>query len=230
MNATARSRLLPRLAGRRPAIIAHTGGNSISQAEAAIAAGADAVEIDLYVHRGSFEARHARSLYPAPVWLEGFRPRVAPSRRFGLAELLELVQGRTEILLDLKGHADSAGKLVREALDASAGTEVSSSSQNWPALRSLATRCPEVDVYYSVDVRSQLDLFLSVIDRDRLPDGLSCRHTLITPQLVRRLKDRDLTVIAWTVDDTERARELASWGVDAITTHQIGELLELFGR
>jgi glycerophosphoryl diester phosphodiesterase len=38
-------------------------------------------------------------------------------------------------------------------------------------------------------------------------------------------------VVAWTVDDADRAQEIASWGVDAITTHRPGEVrAHLAGR
>jgi glycerophosphoryl diester phosphodiesterase len=33
-----------------------------------------------------------------------------------------------------------------------------------------------------------------------------------------------MRVIAWTVDEVDRASRLANWGVDAITTHKPGEI------
>ncbi len=224
---TRASRLRARPSGAPPALIAHTGGNSLAQAQRAIADGADVVEIDLFLHRGGFEARHARSLYPLPVWVDGVRPGRPARRRFGLADLLATAAGRAEVLLDLKSRSSRIPPLVRAAIDdAPDRNEVAASSQIWNALRRLAIPCPDVDMYYSIDVRAQLDLFLSVMDRDQLPAGVSCRHSHLTPALIRRLKERELVVVAWTVDDTERARELASWGVDAITTHKVVELRE----
>ncbi|MEX2081273.1 MAG: glycerophosphodiester phosphodiesterase [Dehalococcoidia bacterium] len=219
------SRLLPSRTGQRPVLIAHTGGNSLAQAAAAIERGADLVEIDLFVRGSAFEARHARSLHPLPVWLEGCRPAIAPRGRYGLVELLAFARGKDEVLLDLKSGGPRAAHLVRAAMDeAGGGIEVAASSQVWSTLRALAALCPEVDLYYSIDVRPQLDLFLSVMERDNLPAGVSCRHTQLSPPLVRKLHDRDLLVVAWTVDDEKRAIELATWGVDGITTHRPREL------
>ena len=45
--------------------------------------------------------------------------------------------------------------------------------------------------------------------------------------LIERLHDRGFAVIAWTVDDPDRARELIEWGVDGITTHNVEELAPL---
>jgi len=84
--------------------------------------------------------------------------------------------------------------------------------------------------FYSIDVRAKLDLFLSVSDRDVRPRGVSCRHSLLSAPIVQRLRDRGLLVVAWTVDDADRARELVDWGVHGITTHRVAEMHEEFGH
>jgi hypothetical protein len=71
---------------------------------------------------------------------------------------------------------------------------------------------------------AKLDLFRSIIRRDRRPTGISCRATLLTEPIVQELKANGLRVAAWTVDDLSRAAELTSWGVDAVTTHMPGEV------
>jgi len=45
---------------------------------------------------------------------------------------------------------------------------------------------------------------------------------------VEQLRAAGLAVVAWTVDDLERARELADWGVDGITTHRVAEFRDAF--
>ncbi len=44
-------------------------------------------------------------------------------------------------------------------------------------------------------------------------------HTALTEERVRAMHDAGLKVNCWTVDDPNRAEELASWGVDFITTN-----------
>ncbi|MEO9254063.1 MAG: glycerophosphodiester phosphodiesterase, partial [Tepidiformaceae bacterium] len=146
--------------------------------------------------------------------------RRIPRKPFGLAELLQEASGRTRIFLDLKNGGDTAARLVRRSIDqAGPDTRMAASSQDWRLLRAVGHLCPEVDLFYSIDVRPKLDLFLSVIERDEQPRGVSCNHTLLTEPLVEDLHRRGLSVVAWTVDDLDRARELTAWGTDGITTH-----------
>ncbi len=217
---------VPIPAGHGPALIAHMGGNTAAAARIAVAAVADFVEVDLWVHRGRFEARHERAVYPLPLWFEKWYLRWAPRRPFTLAELLTETAGKAGVLLDLKNGGAAAARLVWEALDLvmPAAPCVVASSQHWHILRQVKELAPEVGLFYSIDVPEKLDLFLSVADRDLQPSGVSCRHTLLTREAVAELHRRALKVIAWTVDDPGRAHELAGWGIDGITTHRVSDL------
>ena len=60
-----------------------------------------------------------------------------------------------------------------------------------------------------------------VLAGTRLPDaGVSIRHSLLDADTVRRLHERVRRVVAWTVNDASRARELVADGVDGVTTDQ----------
>lgn len=217
---------------RGPALIAHGAGNSGALAAAGMAARADYLEIDLWVHRGRFEARHERRLALAlPVLFEKWYVRGAPRAPYDLSQLLAAAPAPTGILLDLKNAPASAGPLARSALSEAVNTgPVLASSQHWPLLRALHRELPAVGLFYSIDVAAKLDLFLSVSERDHLPMGVSCYHRLLTGQVVADLRTRGLVVIAWTVDDQEEAARLVAMGVDGITTHRIVEMRERFGR
>lgn len=220
--------LVPGLKG--PALIAHGAGNTAAKARLAIAEIADFLEVDLWVHRGRFEARHERAFYPLPLWWEKWYLRLAPRHPFGLAELLRETAGKTRVLLDLKNGGAEAARLIRRALDvAGDGRDLVGSSQYWPILRAVREVAPEVAVLYSIDVRAKLDLFLSIAGREPEPRGVSCQQRLLTRETVRRLHDSGLAVVAWTVDDLDRAQELAEWGVDGITTHRVAEIRERLG-
>ncbi|HEX6032522.1 MAG TPA: glycerophosphodiester phosphodiesterase [Tepidiformaceae bacterium] len=213
-----------------PAIIAHQGGNTRSQILDALAHLADQMEVDLWVEDGRFEARHDRSLRPLPVlWGGMWRFKWAPKHPFGLAELLRDTAGEIGIFLDLKNGGTTAGRLVRRAIDeAGFVPQVSASSQLWSVLRGIAAAAPEVDLYYSIDSVPKLDLFMSVSERDLRPRGVSCKHKFITAPLVRKLHERGLLVIAWTVDDGDRAMQLAEMGVDGITTNVVPRIRDRF--
>lgn len=224
---------LPRLplvdpALRRPALIAHKAGNTAEQALAAIEHVADYLEVDLYVTHGRFEARHEhRFSSRLPILWDKWRLAMAPREPFGLTQLLVKAEGRSGIFLDLKSGGRQTAELVRRAVDESEYHQrLVASSQLWPVLRALHDICPEVDLYYSITARAQLDLFLSVLQRDTRPRGVSIQHRLLDERTVARIHDQGMLVVAWTVDSPDRAEELAGMGVDGITTHRVVELRE----
>jgi glycerophosphoryl diester phosphodiesterase len=50
---------------------------------------------------------------------------------------------------------------------------------------------------------------------------ISIRHSLLTAERVAELHGRGVTMIAWTVNDPVRARELIGWEVDGITSDSL---------
>jgi len=211
-----------------PAIIAHKGGNGAGSFESAVEAGADLVETDLWVHRGRFEARHERALYPIPLLYESRRFKRRPGQ-FGLAAGVRQLDGRAELFLDLKNGPGTAAQLIAEALEQlPPDTRIAASSPSWHILREVYDVAPQVELFYSVDVPARLDLLFSVAEHDVRPTGVSCRHTLLTQAVIERFQRLGLLVVAWTVDDTDRATELARQGVDGITTHRVAALHDLF--
>ena len=184
------------------------------------------IEVDLWVHRGRLEARHERRLPgPLPILYELWYLRPAPRPPYHLEDLLLACQGRAGVLLDLKNGLGETPRLLREALARyGQGAQVVASSQNWPLLREVSVASPQVDLYYSIDTPDQFDLFQSVVMHDPLPTGVSCRHSLLTDDVVAGFHEAGLAVAAWTVDEGDRARELARWGVEAITTNQVEEM------
>jgi glycerophosphoryl diester phosphodiesterase len=211
----------------RPVIIAHGAGNSPTAASSAIDEGADLLEVDLWLHRDRLEARHERRLSFLPLLYETWYLKRPSSPHFGLPELIDLAtRSNTGILLDLKG-GNGAPPVLRQLLAGRADLPpIIVSSQSWACLRALHAEMPALRLLYSIDVSAGLDLFLAVAERDPLPRGVSCRHSLLTPAIVERLRRAGLLVVAWTVDDPARARELAAWGVDGITTHRVAHLRE----
>jgi len=71
-------------------------------------------------------------------------------------------------------------------------------------------------------------------DGDRAPlerleaASFHLQHDLITPGLVRSLHAEGRRVVAWTVNEPERVRTLAGWGVDGIVTDNLREIATAF--
>ena len=164
-----------------PAIIAHKGGNGTRDFTAAVDAGADLVETDLWVHRGRFEARHERALYPIPLLYESRRLKRRPGR-FDLAAAVEALGGRAELFLDLKNGPGTASPLIAEALERlPAGTRLAASSPSWHILREvIVTHESEILKFISAPVQTNevrrsavlLGGFLDAATRYRLPLSL----------------------------------------------------------
>ncbi len=217
-------------ASSRPALIAHGGGNSPDASAEALASHAAFLEVDLWVRRGRFEIRHERRIPgPLPLLFERWYLTPAPRHAYQLGDLLTACHGRAGVLLDFKNGAGEAPSLLREALTRfGQGVHVLASSQNWTILREVNVACPRIDCYYSIDTQEQLDLFHSVLEHDPLPMGVSCRHSLLTREVVASLHDAGMAILAWTVDDADRAQQLANWGVEAITTNEVGAIRAAF--
>jgi glycerophosphoryl diester phosphodiesterase len=185
-----------------PLLIAHSAGNSARLTSAAIESGADFLEVDLWVHRDRLEARHERRLpLGIPLLFERWYFARLRKDRAPLGRLLEATRGRAGLFLDLKNGGEHPSRIVAAALEGlEARVPVLASSQAWSVLRAFSRAIPSMPL-----------------------------HSLLTPEVVSRLHEEGLAVVAWTVDDEERALELAAMGVDAITTHRVVELRAALG-
>lgn len=207
-----------------PAVIAHSAGNARATAEGAVEQGADFIEVDLWLRNGKFEARHERRVGALPLLFEKWYLALA-SKPFNLRMLADLVGDRSGLFLDFKTNSGASAEATAAVLaDVASKAPVVASSPHWEVLRVLHDVAPQVPLFYSIDVTARLDLFRSVMQHDFRPAGISCRGSLLTRPLVEEFQERGIRVVAWTIDDLPRAAELASWGVDGITTHLVDEM------
>ncbi len=59
---------------------------------------------------------------------------------------------------------------------------------------------------------------------------LDLNHELLSPELLKILRNRGFFVWAWTVDDPARMETLLRWGIDSITTNKPDLLIEIMNR
>jgi glycerophosphoryl diester phosphodiesterase len=55
--------------------------------------------------------------------------------------------------------------------------------------------------------------------RDLRPEAVHPHWRQMRPATVRRIHSRGQRIVVWTVDDVDRMKQLADWGVDAIITN-----------
>jgi glycerophosphoryl diester phosphodiesterase len=203
--------------------IAHRAGNNPARARAAYEAGADLIEIDVWLYRGRLEVRHTKTMPLLPLlwdrWsLEpGWRPRLL------LENLLTALPADAGIMLDLKGNAPRLPAAILQALHAQPRTGlVAICSQNWSHVDAFAGE-PGIAAIHSAGKPRHLQNLLPHLARHQgvTPAGISIHQRLLTPDVVADLKRVAAYVITWPINNAARARELATWGVDGITTDDI---------
>jgi len=214
-------------------IVAHRGANreapenTLPAFQRALELGVQGIELDIQLTRdGVPVVRHDPDLPPAP-----HEEHAVPIASLTMAELrwrsevpsldevLDLVAGRCRLYIEIKAAAavESVVQRVR-------------ARHSWCAVHSFdhrtvaqaASLAPELStgillVSYLVDVVSAM--------RAARARDLWQQADFIDRALVERVHDAEGRVVAWTVNDVDRARALSKMRVDAICTDTPGELL-----
>jgi glycerophosphoryl diester phosphodiesterase len=210
----------------RPLVVAHRGAsvdaaeNSREAFAAAVAAGADLVELD--VTHGLVVAHDAGS----------------PGLH--LFQVLELLAPHTiGVHIDLKQPGDEAA--VLDAIDRYDLRERVILSTAYPrvarALSSLAPDLPRAIGYPrdrvgvarfswpaavtrpgAAALRALMPLRIPILLAQTRAGVLALHHTLCSPGSIAAAHRRGVPVFAWTVNDPDLIRRLARWGVDAIVS------------
>lgn len=96
------------------------------------------------------------------------------------------------------------------------------SSFSVEALRVLRAKLPEC--YLGLLMHEWLP------DWEKISDSLDCvslhlNHEILTRESALRIKNKDKLLLCYTVNDPDRARELYSWGVDAVFSDKPDEIM-----
>ena len=203
--------------------ILHRAGNFRDSLRYVAHPAVDAIEADLWVWNGHLVAHHDRPLGPLPFTFgrSGLRRR---PREIHIDELLNTVEDYAGLYIDLRSFFnDPAPELVREVARVEDRSHLKVTCESWPIADRLRVWLPGLRVAYSVRTGEQLDEYISGRHADHLdPTPVVVRHTLIeSPDRVAQLRDLAGEVGVWTIDDVDRAIELATWGVDEITSNSL---------
>lgn len=199
--------------------IAHNSGDSLEKIAGAVEAGAHGIEIDVISYRGELYARHNQ---PVTLFGEfGFRPVLLED---AWAEATtELVQ------LDLKETNTAYLLMVATFLEAHQNDRRIVLISSWePAvLAFFQERTPWVARLLSIGTQPEYDDLRENIDQLQtfdLLDGVTIVHDLLDRGTTSWLKDQELLIFAWTVENLSRVNELALLGVDAVVTDNLAIL------
>jgi glycerophosphoryl diester phosphodiesterase len=216
-------------------VVAHRAGNDPDALRAALAAGADLVEADVYAFRGRIEVRHARTLGP---WssrrfeVDRWRPRLiaAAQPRPLLRDIVIAAGSAAPLMLDIKGAARSAGSVgyqVAAAWDeARPGGPLTVSAQAWAALGAFLTKPTRpggrlrpregVTAVLSAGTARQAAV---VAARAAAIEGagIGLPAGLLNRSRARAMREVTDTLFCWGLATREQVRQAHEWGV----THAI---------
>ena len=213
---------------RAPVTIAHRAGNDRAALQRALAAGVDAVEVDLRLDRGRLVARHDRRFPFLPLYYDRWHLRLSIDRQITLEELLERLDGRAALLVDVKSPNVRALQQLLDTLrsqNAIAGTRMSSAI--WPLLRHARGSEPRIKVHYSIGNPQELARFWALQEGTHEANGVSIKEGLLDKTLSDRFLTEGIEIAAYNVYDFERARQLVAWGVTAIISGDLSLLRRL---
>lgn len=189
-------------------LIAHRAGNVGTLVEPALAV-ADVIELDVHLFRNRLEVRHAKLLcWPFPRLWERWELLARDAPRPSLPEILDHVPDGVHVWFDLKGFTTRLPRRVHDVVGDRADLTYSARAWwvlGWVRRRTLARTMK------SVGTRWQR--WLVTRTRVGAGHGIVIHERLLHDGWLDRLREVTPTVIAWAVDDLDRAEELIRGGI-----------------
>lgn len=212
----------------RPEVWAHRGAsrahpeNTVAAFAAAVALGADGVELDVRrLGDGSLAVHHDADLADGRALGACTRADVPAS----VPDLAAALQACRDLVVNVElkhdgGPPDDALVVGALAVIARWGGRAVVSSFDRPTTDLVRQRAPGVAVgLLTVDPRWGTGGISLAVLADAGYAAINPHHATVDASLVGRAHDHGLAVNVWTVDEPGRMRELAAMGVDAIITN-----------
>jgi glycerophosphoryl diester phosphodiesterase len=205
----------PRLPHHRPLAIAHRGGNSIADVREAVLLGADMIETDIWLHGDRLEVRHLHR--KGPIYWERWRVTIGFGKYITLRELLEGTPDDALLFLDLKGDNPAlAPAILAELRQTAPNRHVAVCGRDYPQLDPMI-ESPNITLFYSVGEQKEWARAWPYLEAMEWP-ALSLKRSLATPEVLKRLKAMNATVVCWDVQTPGQLLALEQIGVDGATT------------
>lgn len=199
--------------------------NTLDAFAEAIRLGADGVELDVHASSDGIPVVvHDRSLSRTTgVDLEVDKVRFADIRQMApdlptLAEVFDRVGDALHFDLEVK--QSRIEQAVLDLIVSFPDLRWSVSSFDWDVIRAFRALAPEADLWL---LGLAWDDAMAATASETGASAVALHNPAVTSETVRTAHDRGLKVMVWTVNDVERGRELANWGVDMICTDAPGE-------
>ncbi len=228
--------------GHRPLVVAHRGAsavapeNSMAAFRAALDAGAEVVEFDLYLSAdGHVVLFHDRDLKriagidktPGELTLDELRQldvgswmdsRFAGERIPTLDEALELIRGKARVHMDLK--VDGLGKPIAEALERTGFPIEDALLGPWTEahLGDIRRHLPHAPVVFIGSVPEEYSAAWMDRQVELGAGGFSMNWSTLSARFLGHARQRGLPVFAWTINDPQEIEAAILAGVDGVVT------------
>ncbi len=216
----------------RPLVIAHRGAsraapeNTVAAFRLARELGADMVELDVRRTADGTLAVHHDPVLPDGRPLVGLARGELPGTVPDLAGAVEACEGMG-VNIEIKNWPDDPDFDPAERLAEAVAEFVSRHRLHGRAVVS-SFHLPTIDRVRSLD--PAIPTAWLVVGFGDVTDGLATlvghghrilhpHHRAVTEELLERCRDEGVRVNTWTLDDPDRMRELARWGIDGICTN-----------
>ncbi|NNG35363.1 glycerophosphodiester phosphodiesterase family protein [Nakamurella aerolata] len=205
--------------------------NTVEAVQAAIAAGADMVEIDvrltadgapMLLHDDTLERIWGREEPIEELTRAQVRklPSVAGQRIPDLAEVVELADGAgAQLMVDLPREA--AGPVAHEAIRKLGALDGALFAGQTKALRAHSASARIALSWYQLEEPTEELL------AERAPEFFNPHYRLLHADLADRMHARGLRVSVWTVDHPRDMAAAYAQGADAITSNRIADLVQV---
>ena len=204
--------------------IAHRSGNTLDGLREALDLGVDLVECDVHAHRGVLEVRHHKNLGPAHLWDKWELVRRAAFVKFELDELLRALGDDPRLMIDLKGADRRLSPAVAEVVrDHGPQIPFTVCTKHWWMLDDFDQPVRKV---LSASNRMTIARLLRRLAKEPV-FGVSVRLSLLTPELVARLRARTQVVMAWSVDTPRELAMAHRVGVDGVISKDLDLLMRV---
>lgn len=215
----------------RPVAIAHRAGNDLARLDRARAIGADLAELDVWLHRGRVEVRHAKTVGPLPLLRERWRLSPGWGPRLELDAVIESVGPALDLMVDLKSETLALSEAVAATFEQRLpGAPYAVTTREWWLLEPFEGR-DRVCLIPSAAWPHELGELMPVLG-DRF-QALSMHITLVEPALMSELAGRGVATYVWPVNtatDMERVLGAGASGVNSDDLELLAELVANAGR
>jgi len=217
----------PRPEGR-PVTIAHRAGNDLSRLERASAIGADLAELDVWLHRGRVEVRHAKTVGPLPLLRDRWRLHPGWAPRLVLDAVIEAAGRDVPLMVDLKPETLALSEAVDAAFERSIpGATYAVTTREWWLLEPFEGREQVCLIPSAAWPHELAELMPSLGERFH---ALSMHITLVEPALMTELAGRGVATYVWPVNTPGNLARVLGAGAAGVNSDNLDLLAEIVGN